>query len=164
MAFQAKAIDIIKMNEGESAKLDKRSEHIYEGIERALELTVPEYGPYEFNTLINSMNRNRALPEIIRGSNINIYISAATKEWDNKTTAIKIPIRMGLLNYRLLLIHKNDLEIFSQVQTIDDLKKLTAGLRNGWATTDIFQEMGMKLQKTQNFEGLFSLLNTHRFL
>lgn len=157
------AVDIIKMNEGESDVLDKRSEHKTEVIYRALELTVPEYGPYEFKKLINSMNRTRALYEIISGKYINIYVSAASTEWDNKTIAIKIPIRMGLLNYRLLLIHKNDLETFSQVTTLDDLKKLTAGVRDGWVTTEAFQIVGLPINKIHNFEGLFTLLNNHRF-
>jgi hypothetical protein len=157
------AIDVITMNESESKELDKRSEHKIEVVKRSLELTIPDYGPFEFITLKNSMNRNRALPEIIRGNNINIYVAAATKEWDEKTIAIKIPIRRGLLNYRLLLIHKDELANFAKVETIDDLKNFSAGLRNGWVTADIFEKAGLKILRMQNFEGLFPLLNIHRF-
>ena len=117
------AIDIIKMNEGESKELDKRSLHKTEVLKRSLELTIPEYGPYEIKVRINSMNRNRALAEMVKGEYINVYVAAATTEWDKKTIAIKIPIRRGILNYRLLLIHEEDLDKFSKVQTLEDLKK-----------------------------------------
>ncbi len=157
------AVDIIKMNEGESTQPDKRAEHKTEVIIRALELTTPEYGPYEIQIHPHSMNRNRALAELIRAKNVNVFASAATTKWDKDTIAIKIPIRRGLLNYRLLLVHESDLDKFYQVQTLDDLKKLTAGLRTGWVTTDAFHKAGMKLQEVHNFEGLFPLLENHRF-
>lgn len=162
-ARSAWAVDIIKMNEGESKELDKRSVHKTEVLIRSLELTIPEYGPYEIAIRINSMNRNRALAEMIKGEYINVYVSAATAEWDNNTIAIKIPIRRGLLNYRLLLIHEDDLDKFSQVKTLADLNELTAGLRTGWVTTDAFHNAGMQLQEVHNFEGLFPLLELHRF-
>ncbi|MGJ8692409.1 MAG: hypothetical protein ACSHW0_07995 [Thalassotalea sp.] len=163
LANKALALDIIKITDSESILKDKRSAHKNEVIKRSLELTIPEYGPYEFRRLDINMNRHRALPVVIKGEISNIYISAASDEWNKKTLAIKIPIRRGLLNYRLLLIHKADLALFSQVETLADLKQLTAGVRNGWVTTEVFKYTGMELVATQNFNGLFSLLNAHRF-
>ena len=49
------------------------------------------------------------------------------------------------------------------MQTLDDLKELTAGLRTGWVTIDAFNNAEMKLQEVHNFEGLFTLLEHHRF-
>ena len=157
------ALDIIKITNSESTANDKRSLHKKEVIKRALEITISEYGPYELRTLNIIMNRHRALPIIIQGKISNIYISAASEEWDNKTIPIKIPIRGGLLNYRLLLINKNDKNAFAQVQSLKDLKTLKAGLRAGWVTADVFKKNDIPYVETQNFDGLFFLLDMHRF-
>lgn len=156
------AVDIIKMAHSQSTS-GKRTKYKNEVILRALELTVPEYGPYEYQLLDVAMNRHRGLLAIIKGEQSNIFIAPANDEWDKKTIAIKIPFRLGLLNYRLLLINKVDLPKFAQVNSIDDLKALTAGLKSGWVTTDIFKQEGLKFVETQNFDGLFLLLDNHRF-
>lgn len=156
------SVDIIKMTNGESS-MDKRTMHKNEVIKRALEITIPSYGAYEFKFIETQMNHHRALPSTIKGTNNNVYVAPANDEWNKKTLPIKIPIRRGLLNYRLLLIHKADLSKFAKVNTLDDLKKLTAGLRNGWVTTDIFHKSGLKTIETRNFEGLFLSLDNHRF-
>lgn len=157
------ALDIVKVTNSESSEFDKRSAHKNELIKRSLELTVPEYGAYKFIIQKIRVNRYRALSEILKGKVANIYIGVATEEWNNKTIPIKIPVRKGLLNYRLLMIHENDLETFSRVETLEDLKGITAGLRSGWVTTKVFQEAEMNLVVVQNFDGLFMSLNNHRF-
>lgn len=157
------AVDIVKMTHSQKF-LSERTQYKNEVIKRSLELTEAEYGPYEYHLLKNvRMNRHRALPSVIKGSPNNIYVAPANDEWDEKTIAIKIPIRRGLLNYRLLLVHKADLPKFAKVDTLGDLKKLTAGLRNGWITTDVFRKSNMDFVESQNFDGLFLLLNNHHF-
>ena len=116
-ANNAWALDTVKITNSESMANDKRSLHKKEIIKRALELTTPEYGAYAFQTMNVVMNRHRALPIVIQGKISNIYVAAASEEWDKKTITIKIPVRAGLLNYRLLLVNKNDLPTFAQVKS-----------------------------------------------
>lgn len=156
------AIDSVRMTASHSA-MDKRTEYKNEVIIRALELTVDEFGPFDYKLLDIRMNRYRALPAIQKGYPNNIYIAPANKLWDENTTAIKIPIRRGLLNYRLLLINKKNIKKFEQVKTLDDLKSLTGGLRNGWITVDVFKKAGLNTVTSENFDGLFVLLDSHHF-
>lgn len=157
------AKDVVIISNSESAENDKRSEHKNAVIRRALELTENQYGPFQFRILSIQMNSHRALPVTIKGSPTNIYISAENEAWNNNTIAIKIPIRRGLLAYRLLLINKVDQDKFAAIKSIDDLKLLNAGLRKGWATANAFKKLGMKYTETNNFDGLFILLNQQRF-
>lgn len=154
------ALDIIKMTKSHS---NKRTEYKNEIIAKALELTTDEYGPFQYTLLDMRMNRHRALSTIMTGHPNNIYVAPANKLWDENTIGIKVPIRRGLLNYRLLLIHQKDKEKFAQVKSLENLKRLTAGMRTGWVTTDIFHHAGMELVESQNFDGLFVLLNNHKF-
>lgn len=156
------AIDTIKVSSTQQ-KIDKRAAYKNEVLHRAMEATRDEYGPYIFVQENIRMNRDRALSAIRKGTPNNVYIAPSLKEWDEKTIAIKLPIRLGLLSYRLLLVHKNDLEQFAKITTLEQLKKMKAGMRSGWITTSIFKELNFNLTESQNFDGLFFLLDSHNF-
>ena len=66
---------------------------------------------------------------------------------EEKTLLIRIPIRRDILSYRLLALNKNTSNKFSKVDNIQDRKKMAAGVRIGWATTDELagqQQMNLK--------------------
>ncbi|WP_170252909.1 substrate-binding periplasmic protein [Colwellia echini] len=142
---------------------DKRSKHKDEIVLRSLQVTEEEYGPYKFETIDGNMTPGRALISIQDGEMINTFIIPSNDEWDAHAIAIKIPVRQGLLSYRLLLVNKANLDKFSKVKTLADLSQLTAGLHNGWVTTSIFKAAGMKTLTAHNYEGLFLMLSRNRF-
>lgn len=156
------AKDTIKMLKPLLA-IDKRVKHKEEVIIRALELTNPEYGPYEFLTVNVDMTPGRALAATKSGKIINLFIAPHNAIWNESTIPIKVPIRKGLLSYRLLLVNKHNLHKFKNVQNIEDLKHLTAGLQSDWLITEIFKDLGYKVAISHNFEGLFQMLEMGRF-
>jgi ABC-type amino acid transport substrate-binding protein len=143
--------------------LDKRAKHKEEVIIRALELTVPDFGSFDFKTVNVDMTPGRALSATKSGEIINLFIAAHNEIWIEGTIPIRIPIRQGLLSYRLLLVHKQSLDKFANVENIDDLKRLTAGVQSDWLITDIFKKLGFKLSINHHFEGLFHMLDKGRF-
>jgi hypothetical protein len=162
VTLESRANDTIKMLKP-ILGADKRADHKDEVITRALELTVSEFGPFNFETVNVDMTPGRALSATKSGELINLFIAAHSKIWDEGTIPIKIPIRQGLLSYRLLLVNKQDLHKFKNVKNMDDLKQLTAGLQGNWVTTKIFKELGLGLEIGHNFEGLFQMLDRGRF-
>ena len=76
---------------------------------------------------------------------------------------IKIPVRLGLLSYRLLLINKSKLSLFTSVKTKEDLSKLNAGLQYDWVTTTVFKENNMRFTPSHKFSSLFEMLKQDRF-
>jgi hypothetical protein len=142
---------------------DKRSKHKNEVIIRALQITAEEFGPFIFEPIEMSMTPKRAFISLKRNQNINAYIGPSDEAWGNEVITIKIPIRQGLLNYRLLLVHQSQLALFSKVKNLDDLSQLNAGLQHHWATTKVFESHGLKVTTTHNFEGLFQMLKRSRF-
>ncbi|MEI6893308.1 MAG: hypothetical protein V5789_01470 [Colwellia sp.] len=99
----------------------------------------------------------------LKGELINTVFLPANELWDTSHLVIKVPVRLGLLSYRLLLVNKADMAKFAKITTLADLKKLTAGVASGWETTKVFKKQGIKLVETGYFEGIFSMLNGHRF-
>lgn len=159
----ASAQDIIKWAAGNKAD-DPRTEYKRRVILAALDKSVPEYGPYVFNkVIIQKMSGARAREVVNEGEIVNIYIALASPEWDEKTTPVRIPIRRGLLNYRLLLVHKDNVNKFRNVKTANDLRALKVGSRTGWSTTGILEAANFDVVLGKKYHGMFLMLDGGRF-
>lgn len=159
---QSYAIDNIKMLRpllGEG----KRAKHKDEVIKRALEVSKVKYGNYTFSAINVDMTSSRALASIQSGRLINIFIAPASEKWEKDSIPIRVPIRLGLLSYRLLLVNKDQAYKFEHVESLKDLKEFTAGLQTDWITTDAFNASQMNSVIGHNFEGLFLMLKKKRF-
>ena len=97
------------------------------------------------------------------GKKINLHIAPADKDWEQSFIPIRIPIRRGLLNYRLLLTHKENTQAFKSVRTFSDIQKFTVGLRNGWTTTKVMRALGFNIVGVSGYDSLFLMLDRKRF-
>lgn len=160
--YDSRASDVVKVWKSIGIE-DKRTKHKHEVVIRALEVTKSQFGPYVIEVVNVDMPPDRGLIEIKSGEVINLFIVPHSDVWDKGAIPIKIPIRLGLLSYRLLLVNKNNLPLFKYVNGIEELKHLSAGLQSDWIITQIFKDQGFKVALGHNFEGLFQMLNKGRF-
>lgn len=156
------AIDHIRYERGQS-KLDTRGAYKKAVLKLALDHTIDTYGAYKITTEAPVMNSLQAIRQLKTGEKLNVFIAPTNAHNEKDTITIRLPVRKGLLNYRLLLIHKDDLPLFAKVKTIDDLKTLSAGLMYGWSTTTVMRNQGFKIQKGNHYDGLFKMLDARRF-
>lgn len=156
------AMDHVRLLKSQS-DLDNRETYKNDVLRRALEITVPEYGAFVITIDGPRMSRKRALTEIKTGELVNVYMSPASSLWNENTIVIKVPIRRGLLSYRLLLVHKTDLPKFKNVKTAEDLRFFRVGLQTGWEAVEIFNQLGFQTVITPSYDGLFKMLDVHRF-
>lgn len=156
------AHDVIRLGYPHS-QLDRRHEYNHTVLIKALDETVETHGSYHLEKDLPATQRQRTLMELIRGRNINVHIVPTQKEWEEKTIPIRIPILKGLLSYRIFLINKSKQINFTEVQSLDDLKTLNAGLRQQWSTTQVLQFHGFGITTSSSYEGLFRMLNLNRF-
>lgn len=156
-------IDIVKFEYG-LGKVDVRMQFKLKILEEALKSTYDEYGEYVIKMDAPKMNNSRARKEMQRkGGSLNTFIALTNHDWENAAIPIRIPIRRGILSYRLLLIRKEDQEEFSKIKTIDDLKKKKVGLKLGWSLVKILEEFGFNIIKAPDYDGLFGMLNNGRY-
>ncbi|MGJ8691146.1 MAG: hypothetical protein ACSHW0_01545 [Thalassotalea sp.] len=155
------AVDVIKANLGQTAN-DIRTKYKIAVLEQSLKLTEEKYGPYKIIPSSLLTKTHRAILEIQSGKNINVFVALTTNEWEQKAIPIRIPIRRGLLNYRLLLIHKDNIDKFKQVDNIADLKKIKVGLLKDWATYSVLAANGFNVLGFNSYTGLFSVLSSQR--
>ncbi|WP_147394998.1 type 2 periplasmic-binding domain-containing protein [Alginatibacterium sediminis] len=156
------AMDEIRFESGQS-DVDSRMSYKREVLTTAMEKTVSNYGSYRFSDTAPRMNTLRALNEMVEGKQLNVFIALTNQSWENKTIPIRIPVRRGILSYRLLLINKEDVELFRGVKTVADLKNIPVGLRQSWTITRVMETLGFDVVTTSDYESIFSMLNRKRF-
>jgi hypothetical protein len=154
--------DIIRINLSQSPS-DQRADYKLALLQEILEHTEVDFGTYEIDTSIQAVSRKRALIEMKEGRLFNVYVAPADLSWEFQTLPIRIPIRKGLLNYRLLLTTSEHIEALGKVTSVNELKQFNLGLRGQWTTTKVMESLGFTPVKGDNYDGLFKMLITNRF-
>ncbi len=101
--------------------------------------------------------------ESLRSGTFDVVWTASSKEVESQITPIRIPLFMGLLGYRLMLIHKDNREMFRNVTDISELKQFTFGQGTGWPDTDILLANNLNVIQTPKWAGLFYMTDGKRF-
>lgn len=159
----AYGVDIVSFGMGISDKdLGKRFKQTV--LEEALEHTKDEYGDYKIYISNKQINIKRAKNALSSGGQqINTYVAITTKEWEEKAIPIRIPLRRGLISYRLPIVKKSNTHLFENIESSEDLKKLKVGLIRGLTTNKIMKEHGFKVEESTKTENLFVMLDKERF-
>ena len=129
----------------------------------SLEKTRATDGDYVLTHLIHSggIARDRAM--VIAGVGIDVMWASATKEREEQMRVVPIDLLKNLNNFRVLLIKKDTQQQFSQVKTVDDLKKFTTGSGEHWTDGYIMKDNGFNVMVTSSYYGLFKMLAARRF-
>lgn len=142
---------------------DTRFRDLVEILDTALKKTIPEFGPYVLVPSITAMTEARYLNEIASGEgSVNIVWSSTSVEREEQLLPIRIPLRKGLLGFRIALISRDKQPLIDQVKTVDDLKKLTVGQGLGWGDVKLYEENGITVMKSQ-YDNLFRMAGQGRF-
>ncbi len=136
----------------------------YEVLKMSLDRTVDTHGAYELKRSKTNLKNLRALNELKKPDGvINVHITTTSLEREKSAIPIRIPIRMGVLNYRLLMVNKSNMSVFDSVRTADDLRKLRAGVVFGWVTKEILEAENFRLVESLSSQGIFKMLDNDRF-
>jgi hypothetical protein len=147
---------------------DTRFNDLIEILHTALELTVPEFGPYELTPSIAGMNEARYLTELENEGlpssigHVNVVWSSTSTEKENTFLPIRIPLRKGILGYRIALINKNNQAVIDRVKTVEDLRRLVIGQGLGWGDVNLYRANGLKVS-TASYASLFPMTAMGRF-
>jgi len=109
------------------------------------------------------MPQGRALLELAKDSRlVDIVWSGTSKEREETLLPIRIGIYKGLLGWRISLVRGGNAELLKNVKTLDDLKKFTAGQGLDWPDVDVLRVNGIKVDGSNRYENLFSMLQHDR--
>ncbi|MGL1903763.1 MAG: transporter substrate-binding domain-containing protein [Fibrobacterales bacterium] len=153
---------IIKLAPGIS-KDDKRHVYSHRILKEALDATVTTHGKYLITYAKEPMSRGRALLLLKEGTTINVHEAPTRNEWEEAVLPVRVPIRKGLLGYRLFLINEKRVKEFANLSSIPQLKNLKAGSGTQWSITKVMKALNFELVTGSNYDGLFSMLDLDRF-
>jgi hypothetical protein len=75
---------------------------------------------------------------------ITVKTFGASQELEKQLIPIRIPIFKGLIGYRVFLINQGDRNKFDQIDSLEDLRKLTGIQGKGWTDIKILEDAGLK--------------------
>lgn len=155
------AVDIVKINIGRG-DADPRHQYNIKVIHTALELTKPEFGPYEFIDKIRGIPSARLRSIVADGSTVNLAIAVARPEWEKAAVSVKIPIRRGILSYRLLMTNKISEAKFAPIETLNELKTTSVCMGRLWSTTSVMEKFGFNIEKAYAEKSILAMLDKNR--
>lgn len=101
--------------------------------------------------------------EVRTGGALDVVWTTADADIEKSLLPIRIPLLKGLLGYRIFIIHRQNQYKFSQVKTLDDLKKLSIGQGKTWTDAKILEANGLTVVKANKYPSLFYMLDGGRF-
>ncbi|WP_229218664.1 substrate-binding periplasmic protein [Rugamonas brunnea] len=147
-----------------SVGVDSRYEYDWAVLRMALDKSRPQFGPYALHQATTSMSPARITQELLMPTgHINVLVRATAPELERQFLPVRIPVDRGLLGYRVFLVRRDDLPRFAAVHTLDDLRKLRAGLGKDWIDVPVLRAAGLPTEEGSAYEGLFSMLEAGRF-
>lgn len=154
-------VDLIKYNINRDGQ-DPRQLYNFEVLEAALKLTEPEFGAYKLQGLNLQIPTDRLLTEVVKGDLVNVAITVTRPAWEASTLAVKIPIRRGILSYRLLLINQQNKNKFNAIHDVEQLKETWACLGRFWSTTQAMEALQFKTIQVKWDKDVITMLDKNR--
>lgn len=141
---------------------DTRKVYEVEILKLALDKTIDTYGQYELKPS-NPMTLKRALAtlEIDKIKNF-IVKTSTTNEMINQFAYTNFPVDRGVLSYRVSFISPKTKEKISEINSIEELKKLRIGQGVGWLDTDILKHNGFNVKVIENYDSFFNMIVLNR--
>ncbi|MBK8186465.1 MAG: hypothetical protein IPK77_04030 [Cellvibrio sp.] len=143
-----------------------RDNYQYELLGLVLEKSKSKYGHYELKRIAADYTTARVRRELSRGQILNVQIGpwrpASVKGLD---PAIRIDrdLYNGLLGYRKLIVRKEDADLYSEINSLQQLKRYSAGVGKGWVDSEIFLSNGFRINSGTRFNTLVPMLKAKRF-
>ncbi|PWQ94209.1 substrate-binding periplasmic protein [Leucothrix arctica] len=142
---------------------DARFNDLLTLLEASLEATRDTHGDYILRPSNEPMSEGRYLQEVQAGDSVNLVYSGTSVEQEQLLIPIRIPLRKGLLGYRLFLIHKDKQPVFSKVTSLEQLKQLTLGQGHDWGDLKVYRPNKFSIETASKYESLFKMVVKGRF-
>ena len=140
---------------------DRRFIYALKLLRLILDRTVDAYGPYQMKPT-QPMTQDRIILQIEQGL-LDISHLPISQKANQRLLPVRIPIRKGMLGWRLLLIRREDQKQFAKVRSIEDLRKFKAGFGSQWGDLGILKANVGKVTTSLDYELLFCMLIANRF-
>jgi ABC-type amino acid transport substrate-binding protein len=108
------------------------------------------------------MRQNRALAELAAGRAVDVLWTMTSQARERELLPVRIPLDMGLIGWRLLLIRRSDAARFGAIRQVADLQALDALQGHDWPDSDILRANHYRVQTASDYAGMFKMLESGR--
>lgn len=140
---------------------DVRYNDLIEILQTALEKTRRECGNFTLLPAAKEMNEARQIASLQQRRIINVMWTSTSTEKEKALLPVRIPLRMGLLGYRIGLISRENQQRFRFVQTLNDLRTVRVGQGVGWGDVGVYEAAGIEVVAA-GYESLFPMVEKKR--
>ena len=95
---------------------------------------------------------------LLNKGTINLIAAGPTKDRDALYHSIKVPLYLGLLGYRVLVIRKDRYQEFANIRSPEKLQKLVACQALHWPDSDILEANEYRVMRVLKFESMFTMV------
>ncbi len=164
LAVEPKEPLIVKVRafRGTADHTDETKEYKYQVLKLILEKTEKTDGPFKIQAPQQEVPQARDF-EMVKQGYVDVILTVTSPERERELHPIRIPFEKGLYGYHIAIINESDQPKFSAVRTLDDLRKLYAGMNEIWPENKIFRANGLNVVATAGYRELFTMLKERRF-
>ena len=143
------------------SKFDISHDYYLKLISKAFQKADPHVSP---PNLVPSfpMQQGRAVTELRKSENIDLFWIGTDRIKERNLISVKIPLERGLMGFRRFIIHRDNIEKFDKVTSIDDLKSLIACQGTHWPDTKIMRAAGLVVDASPVYEHHFDKVSAKR--
>lgn len=157
----ATALDVVHRFNPPS-KDDKRSDYPHALLVAAFEKTRDEFGDYQIITGIAATNFRQKM-KLMTGDESYIVHGVYRTDWDKEFRLVPVPITRGLMGLRIFFINKEMQATLTNIESIEELKKIPMGSGNGWASTHVLKHHKFNVVTFTKYKTMFAMLTKKRF-
>jgi len=145
------------------ANSDQQNTYFYQVLALAFAKTESRYGPVELQVYPENLTSARLMADLKQNVTIDVIWTGTTPQREKDFLPIRISLLKELNEYRVLLIRREDQEKFSRVNSVEDLRKFTAGSGTDWPSREVLQHNQLPVITVTNADLLFPMLKAKRF-
>ncbi|GAA5218225.1 transporter substrate-binding domain-containing protein [Corallincola platygyrae] len=147
-------VDVLRMVPKQS-ETDVSHAFLMDAVTAAMENTVDDFGPYQIEMMPIPLNQGLILHLLEFPGVLDLVASAPTEERETTFRAIRVPLMMGLLGYRMMLVHPDRIDEFNSFTKPEQLKSLVACQGAQWPDADLLENQGYRVYRVEGYEEMF---------
>lgn len=117
----------------------------------------------DINFSDREFSQARWIAEVQTGQLNEVMWTTTSQQREQSLRPIRVPIFKGLLGKRILIIRREDQELFAKINSRQDLTQLVAGQNAHWSDTEILKANGLPVTGGGGKDSLYKMLQADRF-
>ncbi len=118
--------------------------------------------PYRLSLNGKNANNNR-IRKMLTDGQITVADFGTSMSFENDFNAVLLPLDYGTSGWRLLAMHKANLHLTANINSVADLEAVVLGQGSGWSDVDILNRAGLRVSTAPKLKHLFRMLEVKRF-